>query len=124
MGSSWFEYTEEGYTYYYLNLNFNEVGSEKMAAYTNADTGTYYNQQVSVWLDDRMLANPTVGETIDQGGLSVSSDSMTESKCKLYAAVISSGTLPSKVTYVSSSEVAPLANNTSDIIFIATTGRL
>lgn len=119
MGSSWFEYTEEGYTYYYLNLNFNEVGSEKMAAYTNADTGTYYNQQVSVWLDDRMLANPTVGETIDQGGLSVSSDSMTESKCKLYAAVISSGTLPSKVTYVSSSEVAPLANNTSDIIFIA-----
>ncbi len=118
MGSSWFEYTEEGNTYYYLNINFNEVGSEKMATYTNADTGTYYNQQISIWLDDRMISNPTVGETIDQGALSVSSDSMTESKCKLYSAVISSGTLPCAVTYVSVSEVAPITSSTSDIIFI------
>ncbi len=116
--SSWFEYTEEGYTYYYLNLNFNETGSEKMATYTNADTGTYYNQQVSIWLDDRMLANPTVGETIDQGALSVSSDSMTESKCKLYSAIISSGTLPCAVSYVSVEDVAPLSGNTSDIILV------
>ncbi len=117
-GSSWFEYTEEKMTYYYVNLDFNEVGTEKMATYTNADTGTYYNQTVSVWLDDRMLANPTVAETIDQGALSFSSDSMTESKCELYSAIIASGTLPCQVSIVSVDDVAPLANNISDIIFI------
>ncbi|MBQ8000584.1 MAG: hypothetical protein IJ298_05125 [Ruminococcus sp.] len=118
-GSSWFEYTEEKVTYYYVNLDFDAEGAEKMAAYTNADTGTYYNQTVSIWLDDRMLANPTVSETIDQGALSFSSDSMTQSKCELYSAIISSGTLPCTVSIVSTSEAAPVAGNISDIIFIA-----
>ncbi len=117
-GSSWFEYTEDKATYYYVNLDFNETGSEKMAVYTNADTGAYYNQTVSIWLDNRMLANPTVGETIDQGALSFSSDSMTESKCELFSAIITSGTLPCQVSVVSAEEVAPVANNISDIIFI------
>lgn len=118
-GSSWFEYTEEGYTYHYVNLEFNQTGSEKIAAFTNADTGAYYNKTVSIWLDDRMLANPTVGETIDQGTLSFSSDSMSESKCELYSAIISTGTLPCKMSIVSTSEVAPVANNIADIIMIA-----
>ncbi len=118
-GSSWFEYTEEKITYYYVNLDFNENGSEKMAAFTNPDTGTYYNQTVSIWLDDRMLANPTVGETIDQGALSFSNDNFTESKCELYSAIISSGKMPCTVSVVSTSEVAPVAGNVSDIIFIA-----
>lgn len=117
-GASWFEYTEEGVTYYYVNLDFNETGSDKMAAYTNADTGTYYNQTVSIWLDDRMLANPTVSETISEGALSFSSDSLTESKAELYSAIISAGTLPCEVSVVSTTEVAPLADNISDIIFI------
>ncbi len=118
-GSSWFEYTEDKFTYYYLNLDFNEAGSEKMATYTNADTGTYYNQTVSIWLDDRMLANPTVSDTIDQGALSFSSDSFTESKTELYSAIISSGKMPCVVSIVSTEEVAPVAGNISDIIFIA-----
>lgn len=117
-GSSWFEYTEDGYTYYYVNLDFNEVGADKMATYTNADTGTYYNQTVSIWLDDRMLADPTVSETIDQGALSFSSESMTESKAELYSAIITAGKLPCTVSVVSTEEVAPLASNISDIIFI------
>lgn len=118
-GSSWFEYVEDKYSYYYLNIEFNEVGSDKMATYTNADTGTYYNKAVSIWLDDRMISNPTVSETIDGGTLSVSSDSMTQSKAELYSAVISAGKMPCDVSVVSVTDVAPLANNISDIIFIA-----
>lgn len=118
--SSWFEYVDTDYTYYYVSATFNEVGTQLLYALTNADTGAYYNQTVSVWLDDRMLAFPTISEPLSDGSISFSSDSMTESKAMLYSAILSTGTLPCEVSVSSVSQVEPLiAKGATDLIMFA-----
>lgn len=118
--SSWFEYTEEGYTYYYVNLSFDDEGTAVMASLTDADTGQYYNQTVAVCLDGAMIASPTVSETLNTGMLSFTSQDFTESKAKLYSAIVSVGTLPIELSAVSLDTQAPVAGDSvADIIFVA-----
>ncbi len=116
--SGWFEYSESDFTYYYVTATFGEVGSQLLNAFTNADTGAYYNQTVSVWLDDRMLAFPTISEPLTDGSISFTSDNMTESKAMLYSAIIGTGTLPSKVTVSSVSQVEPVVSEGTTHLFM------
>ncbi|MGN0453037.1 MAG: SecDF P1 head subdomain-containing protein [Ruminococcus sp.] len=117
--ASWFEYTEEGYTYYYVNLNFTNEGSETISNLTNPDVGRYYNQTISIWLDDRMLSTPTVNEQITTGTISFSGGNFTESKAELYSAIIAEGVLPADLKVDSYSVVEPVVGDrATDIVLI------
>lgn len=119
--ASWFSYfNEDGTINNYLSLQFNKEGTEKLGAYTNPDTGRFYNQVISVWLDDRMLSSPVLENEITDGNLSVSNYDMTESKVNLYVAILNSGTLPQELIATSLEDVAStVENNPSDIIMFA-----
>lgn len=118
--ASYFTYAPEGSdTYYYLNLDFNYQGTNALQTMTNSLSGKYYNQTLSVWLDDLMLASPTISEEISDGQLGVSAVSMTESKVKLYSAIISAGALPYDMNISTTEYVAPVAGySVSDIFLI------
>lgn len=118
--ASYFNYTPEGESeYHYLTLSFNEQGTNALYTMTNSISGMYYNETVSIWLDDLMLASPTVSEEITDGQLSASSAWMTESKAKLYSSVISAGVLPYDMTVSSIEYVEPVAGySVSDIFLI------
>lgn len=119
--ASWFSYfNEQGTVDNYLSLQFDKEGTEKLSAFTNPDTGRFYNQVISVWLDDRMLSSPILENEITDGNLSVSNYDMTESKVNLYVAIFNSGTLPQELIATSLENVAPtVENNPSDIIMFA-----
>lgn len=119
--ASWFSYfNEQGTVDNYLSLQFDKEGTEKLSAFTNPDTGRFYNQVISVWLDDRMLSSPILENEITDGNLSVSNYDMTESKVNLYVAILNSGTLPQELIATSLENVAPtVENNPSDIIMFA-----
>lgn len=118
--SSYFSYTPEGEDkYYYVNLAFDEQGTNALYTLTNSMTGQYYNQIISVWLDDLMIANPTVSEEISDGQLSVSGVAMTESKAKLYSSIIAAGVMPYDMSVSSVEVVDPVAGySVSDIFLI------
>lgn len=116
--SGWFVYQNSGTDYYYVSLTFNDEGTETLASVTDSATGSYYNKTVSVWLDDRMLSSPTVSETVDTGTLTFSGQAFTESKAKLYSAIISNGELPCKLSVTSLNETAPAVSNAADIVMI------
>lgn len=119
--ASWFSYfNEQGTVDNYLSLQFDKEGTEKLSAFTNPDTGRFYNQVISVWLDDRMLSSPILENEITDGNLSVSNYDMTESKVNLYVAILNSGTLHQELIATSLENVAPtVENNPSDIIMFA-----
>ena len=105
--------------YHYVNVVFDEQGANALYTLTNSMTGKYYNQVVSVWLDDLMIANPTISEEISDGQLSVSGVAMTESKAKLYSSIIAAGQLPYDMDVSSVDFVAPVAGySVSDIFLI------
>ncbi len=115
-----FEYSDENGTYHYVEVKFNDEGKDILAQLTNADTGTYYNQVMSIWLDDAMLANPTVSEPFEQGAFSFSSEHMTADKAKLVSSVISSGTMPCKVSVAGYGEISPaVGKGVTEVIFWA-----
>lgn len=118
--SSYFGYAPEGEEkYYYVTLSFDEQGASALYTLTNSMTGQYYNQVISVWLDDLMIANPTVSEEMIDGQLSVSGVAMTESKAKLYSAVIAGGVMPYDMSVSSVEFVDPVAGySVSDIFLI------
>lgn len=118
--SSYFDYAaEDGNKYFYLSVAFDSQGADALYTLTNSMTGKYYNQIVSFWLDDLMLANPTISEEIFDGQISASSFSMTESKAKLYSSIISAGVLPYDMEVSSIEYVDPVAGySVSDIFLI------
>lgn len=120
MSSSYFSYTPEGdEKYYYVNIAFNQQGANALYTLTNSMTGQYYNQVISVWLDDLMIASPTVSEEMTDGQLSVSGYDMTESKAKLYSSIIDAGVMPYDMTVSSIEVVPPVAGySVSDIFLI------
>ncbi|MBQ4569337.1 MAG: hypothetical protein IJA62_04715 [Ruminococcus sp.] len=115
-----FEYSDESGNYHYVEIKFNDEGKDILAQLTNADTGTYYNQVMSIWLDDAMLANPTVSESFEQGAFSFSSEHMTADKAKLLSAVISSGTMPCDVSVAGFGEIPPVVGpGVTEVVFWA-----
>ena len=105
-GASSYEYKENGETYHYVNLVFNSEGSQLLSQISDpnlsSDTVTsFYNSTVSVWLDDRMIAYPTLTEHFDIGEMSFTEQSITDFKAELYAAVINSGAMPCELQVVS-----------------------
>ncbi len=118
--SGTFEYSDESGTYHYVEVKFNDEGKEILAQLTNADTGTYYNQVMSIWLDDAMLANPTVSEPFEQGSFSFSSEHMTEDKAELISSIISSGTMPCRVSVAGYGQIPPaIGMGVTEVIFWA-----
>ena len=114
--STWYSYSEGNATYYYVAVQYNSEAAELLKTVSNPSTGRFYNQTVSLWLDNRMLANPKVSEEIVGGSLQFSGMDFTESKVKLYSAVIGSGTLPEGLT-VSYDKVEPtVGKNAADIM--------
>lgn len=118
--ASYFGYSPEGdEKYYYVSISFNDQGANALYTLTNSMTGQYYNQVVSVWLDDLMIASPTISEEMTDGQFSVSGIAMTESKAKLYSSVIAGGVLPYDMSVSSVEFVDPVAGySVSDIFLI------
>ncbi len=111
-----YTYSESGVDHYYVNVRYDQEGAELLSALTNPSTGRFYNQTVSLWLDNRMLANPTVSQEITSGTLQFSGTDFTESKAKLYSAIISGGTLPEGLSVSYSSVEATSGTFVSDIL--------
>ena len=118
--ASYFSYKPDGEDkYHYVSVNFNDQGADALYTMTNSMTGQYYNQIISIWLDDLMLGNPTVSEEMVGGSLSFTSFSMTESKAKLYSSIIDAGVLPYDMTVSTIEHVPPVAGySVSDIFLI------
>ncbi|MBQ8572680.1 MAG: hypothetical protein IJ451_04365 [Ruminococcus sp.] len=117
--ASYFSYAPEGNEkYHYVNIAFDAQGADALYTMTNSMTGQYYNQVISVWLDDLMIANPTVSEEMTDGQLSVSGVAMTESKAKLYSSIISAGVLPYDMSISSVEFVDPVAGYCVSDIFL------
>lgn len=117
--ASYFSYSPEGDTkYYYVNIAFNQQGADALYTLTNSMSGQYYNQVISVWLDDLMIANPTVSEEMVDGQLSVSGVAMTESKAKLYSSIIAAGVMPYDMNVSSVEFVDPVAGYCVSDIFL------
>ena len=117
--ASYFDYSpEKGTKYYYVNITFNQQGADALYTLTNSMSGAYYNQVISVWLDDLMIANPTVSEEMIDGQLSFSSINMTENKAKLYSSIIAAGVLPYDMTVSSIDTVDPVAGYAVSDIFL------
>ncbi len=114
--SSWYSYSENGVTYYYVNVQYDEEAAEFLQTVSNPSTGRFYNQTVSIWLDNRMLANPTVNEEIIGGGLQFSGLDFTESKVRLYSAVIDSGMLSSELMVSYETLEPTVGGNATDIM--------
>lgn len=72
-----------------LLLEFNAEGTEKFKSLTER----YTNKIISIWLDDKMLAAPTVQAPITDGQAIVSGNFTIEETTKI-ANQINSGTLP------------------------------
>ena len=117
--ASYFNYAPEGAEkYHYVNIAFNEQGTNALYTMTNSMTGQYYNQVISVWLDDLMIGNPTISEEMYDGQLSFSNFAMTENKAKLYSAIIAGGMLPYDMNISSVEYVDPVAGYSVSDIFL------
>lgn len=117
--ATYFDYSPEGSEkYYYLNIAFNQQGADALYTLTNSMTGQYYNQVISLWLDELMIANPTVSEEMVDGQLAVSGVAMTESKAKLYSSIISAGVMPNDMSVTSIEFVDPVAGYAVSDIFL------
>ncbi len=118
--SSWYKYSEDGFDYYYVTVDFDEEGTELLKAVTSPETGRFYNNTVSVWLDNRMLANPTVNESIENGSIQFTAVGFSESKAKLYSAIIDNGVMPSGVTIKSYNTVEPTVDRSAAKVIMFT----
>lgn len=119
-GSNTFDYNDGDSTYHYVEVMYNSEGADKLAMLTNEDTGTYYNQTVSVWLDDAMLSSPTINEPLDQGSFSFTNEHMTPDKAQLISAVIDADTMPCVITVSSFTDIAPaLGKGVTELVFFA-----
>lgn len=115
--ASWSKYTESGVTYNFVDVTLDAEGANFLYQITNPDTGAYYNQVISAWLDDRMLGYQTMSNQVTTGVYSFSNDGMSDSNAKLITAVIKSGQMPCELTLSYFAEVEPIAGeNASDII--------
>ena len=118
--SATFDYNDGSATYHYVEVKFNSEGSNMLTMLTNEDTGAYYNQTVSVWLDDTMLASPSVSEPLDQGSFSFTNEHMTPDKAQLIAAVIGSEKMPCALTVSNFTEIpASLGKGVTELVFFA-----
>ncbi len=111
------KYTESGYTYNFIDVTFNAEGAGYLNDITNPDTGAYYNQTISAWLDNRMIGYQTMSNQVTSGIFSFTNDGMTKSNAMLISSVIKSGEMPCELTLSYFSDVEPMAgDNASDII--------
>ncbi len=107
--------TGENIEYDSIYVQFDQKGVETL---NNATLGEYYGQDLSVWLDNIMLTARLDGDA--SNGFLFTGDNFTESKAKLYAAVIANGKLPSDLKVTSESVLAPVVENNSAKVVIYT----
>lgn len=99
-------------TYYTVDLKLNEEGATLLSQISDPNGGTvpsYYNQIVSLWIDDRMISFRTLEEQLTDGILSFTDDNMTKDKATLYASIIKYGNMPSNLLVSSIDDVAPVS---------------
>ncbi len=107
--------TQENVDYESIYLQFDQTGAELI---NNAMLGDFYGQDLSVWLDNVMLSARLDGDA--SNGYLFTNDSFTEGKTKLFAAIISSGSLPSNLSATYRADIAPtVENNASRIVMFA-----
>ena len=80
---------------YAVGIEFNKEGT-KLFADATATTGS----KLSIYLDDTLISQPTIQETISNGKTIISGDGMTYESASTLAMQISSGSLPMKFTQV------------------------
>lgn len=115
--AAWSKYTEAGYTYNFVDVTFNQEGTDLLAQITNPDTGSYYNQTISAWVDNRMFGYQTMSNQVISGVFSFTNDGMTESTAKLVSSVIKSDVMPCELVLSHVDKTEPMAGaNASDII--------
>jgi len=85
---------------YEIGLEFNEEGTKKFAE----ATGKLIGKKISIYLDDKVIQEPTVQVQINDGRASITGKSTLE-ECKVTAGLINSGALPLPVKAVSVNNV-------------------
>ena len=111
------KYTEDSYTYNFIDVTFDAEGTDVLAQLTNPDTGAYYNQIISAWLDDRMIGYQTMSNQVTTGMFSFTNDGMTKSNAKLLSSVIKSGQMPCEISVSYFDETEGIAGcRASDVI--------
>ena len=100
---------EETYT---LDISLSGEGSNLISQLSSPDNSSgmsYYNETISIWVDDRMIGYRTLSEPIYDGVLSFDVSSL--SRGKMFASVIDSGTMPCRLTVHEFEENEPTAGN-------------
>lgn len=77
-----------------VQLQLTDAGTTKFAAATE----TYYQQTISIWMDDEMISAPTVNNVITTGMATISSSDMTADDAIDLANKINAGALPFALT--------------------------
>ncbi len=77
-----------------VQLQLTDAGTTKFAAATE----TYYQQTISIWMDDEMISAPTVNNIITTGMATISSSDMTADDAIDLANKINAGALPFALT--------------------------
>lgn len=93
---------------YVVQLELNSEGAKTFAEVTQQ----YLNQQISIYMDDTMLSNPTVQSAITDGHAQISGNFDAESATKL-ANQINGGALPFSLTAASYSGISPTLGQNS-----------
>lgn len=83
---------------YYVNIEFNEEGTEKFADATYRLLGS----QVSIWLDDQLITAPTVNDAITNGEAMIWGD-FSKEEAEDMAKIITSTPLPCEFDYSTNS---------------------
>lgn len=93
---------------YVVQLELNSEGAQTFADITEQ----YLNQQISIYMDDTMLSNPTVQSVISDGHAQISGNFDAESATKL-ANQINGGALPFSLEAASYSGISPTLGQNS-----------
>ncbi|MBR3971842.1 MAG: hypothetical protein IKJ83_03025 [Ruminococcus sp.] len=121
-GAEAVEFKDSGNTYYCVDIKLNDEGTFLLSQISDPNGGagtSYYNQTISLWIDDRMISFRTLEDHIDNGVLSFTDDDMTEEKAKLYASIIKFGTIPGTLTVSSIDAVEPVSGDSlQDMLLI------
>lgn len=116
------EYKDGDGTFYTVDVQLNDEGSALISQISNPNGGagdSYYNEVVSLWLDDRMVAFRVLDEHIDSGVISFVDDNLTKGKAELCASLIKFGDLPGIVRLSELKSVDSLSGESiADMLFV------
>ncbi len=92
---------------YVVELKLKESGKKAFADATAQQAALNPKGSISIWLDDEMISNPTVNDTISTGEAVISGSFETFEDAKQLADLITSGALPFEIEAKSLGSISP-----------------